>query len=144
MHFLRNVFAWVLASLFGYVMASSFSTCFVLADLAALGAEIPLGQWVSTIWSDIVGTHLYGVVIAAGFAVAFFIASLVKAMVPVLARVAYPVAGAAAVFTALSLIVMMTEIMPLGGARTQVGYLFQLFAGALGGFAFELLRPKVD
>ncbi len=144
MHFLRNVFAWALASGFGYVMASAFSTHFVLADLAALGAPIDLGQRLSATWADIQGTFAYGFVIAIGFAVAFFVASLVKAMLPMLAPVAYPIAGAAAVFAALSLIIMQVEQMPLSGARSDIGYLFQIFAGALGGFAFELLRPKVD
>ncbi len=144
MHFLRNVFAWALASGFGYVMASAFSTHFVLADLAALGAPIELAQRFSATWADIQGTFAYGIMIEIGFAIAFFVASLAKAMLPMLASVAYPIAGATAVFVTLSLIVILVEQMPLSGARSDIGYMFQIFAGALGGFAFELFRPKVD
>ncbi|MCI5046544.1 MAG: hypothetical protein MRY59_03495 [Aquisalinus sp.] len=144
MRFFGNVFAWLMAALLGYIFASTFSTHFVLQDLAALGAPITLEQRVSTSWADILGTWQYGIVISAAFALAFFVASLVKAVIPFLARIAYPVAGAAAIYTALSLMEAQFGTVPIGGARSDLGFLFQVFAGGLGGLAFEALRPKTE
>ncbi|WP_306251835.1 hypothetical protein [Parvularcula sp. IMCC14364] len=144
MRFFGNMFAWLIAGGIGYVLASSFSTQFVLQDLAALGAPITVEQRVSSTWSDILGAWQYFVVVLAAFAVGFFIASLVKAYIPFLARVAYPVAGAAAIAAALSLMKINFGIIPVIGAQTDLGFLFQVFAGGLGGLAFEALRPKKD
>ncbi len=142
MGFFRNVFAWVLAAMLGYLAASTFSTHFVLADLAALGAPITIQQRISTTLSDLLGTYQYLAVILLGYAVAFFVASLVKAMLPMLGRIAYPVAGAFAIWAALSLMEWQYGTVPIGGGRSDIGFLFQILAGGIGGLAFEVLRPK--
>ena len=61
-----------------------------------------------------------------------------------LAPIAYPVAGAAAMFTAVYLIenvVVGGGTGALGGARDGVGMALQAVAGLLGGITFAKMRP---
>ena len=144
MHFLKNVFAWVIAGVVAYLFASAFSTHFVLAQLVELGAPVAFSDRLSTTIEDIQATIFYGFVITAAFAIAFYVASIAKVFLPLLARGAYPIAGASAIWLALTVMEMQFDIIPISGAQSQIGFAFQILAGILGGLTFELLRPKTD
>ena len=139
MRFFGNVFAWLVAVGVAYIFASTFSTQFVLATNVG---NVPFGMRVASTLRDIQGTTLYAIVIALGFLVAFIIASLLKAVLPFLSAVAYPIAGGAAIATALGLMFLQFGQVPVSGAVYMPGFIFQIVAGAIGGLAFEMLRPK--
>ena len=144
MRFFSNLLAWLAAAAVGYVFASAFSTNVVLSDLAALGAPVTLADRAEATLQDILGTYQYFAVFLVAYLIAFYIASLVKSWLPLLARVAYPVAGAAAIALALTLMELNYDVIPIGGGRSSFGFLLQALAGAIGGIAFELLRPRND
>ncbi len=142
MRFGGIVISWLVAAVVGYACASAASTFITLNQLASLGAEVSLSTRLSSTWADILGLTSYLMVIAIGFLAAFYIASLVKAFIPVLAPIAYPIAGAGAIMTALELMKWQFDIYPIAGAQDPIGYWMQIAAGAIGGLVFELLRPK--
>lgn len=141
MRFFGNLWAWALASIVGYVCGSIFSTQFVLSGLSQF-TDITLQDRINSSMTDLVQMNMYLMVIAIGFAIAFFVASLVKAVLPFLSAIAYPVAGAAAIWLALTLMFMQFDVVPIIGAQSTMGFIFQLLAGAIGGLTFEFFRPK--
>ncbi|MGV6801108.1 MAG: hypothetical protein ACWA5L_04220 [bacterium] len=139
MRFISNIYAWILASVSAYLLASFFSTEFVLAGL---GVKVSLMDNITSVMRDIVGLYAYLLVMALGFALAFFVASIVKAFLPFLSVIAYPVAGAAAILTILQIMQAQFDVIPISGALSQAGLVAQLMAGAMGGVVFEWMRPK--
>lgn len=137
-----NLFAWLVASGIAYVAAAALSQLIVLNGLAELGAPVSAMVRLRSTLDAIIGTPLFLIVIGIGFALAFFVASLIKAALPVLAGIAYPVAGGAAMVAILELMRLQFEVYPILGAQEPLGYALQVLAGALGGVAFELTRPK--
>ncbi|NHK28303.1 hypothetical protein FF098_010335 [Parvularcula flava] len=146
MRFFGNIFAWVLASAIAYAFASIFQTQMVLAQLADLGATITFDTRLETTLSDLAGLWLYSIVIATGFAIGFFVASLVKALLPFLSPIAYIVAGVASLALALFLMEVFVpgNEIPISSAQRTTGYILQLVAAGIGGLVFELARPKRD
>jgi len=135
---------FIAAAVSAYLLGSIFNTQFVIGA-HTLGGE-PLstgfGDRLNMTLADIIGTALYLVIIAIGFAIAFIIASLLKRVLPALASVAYPIAGAAAIGVALGLMYMNFQTVPISGARSTVGFLAQMLAGAFGGWVFGKLQGE--
>lgn len=144
MRTLGLIFAWGLSAVVAYVLAAIASQQVVLAGVNAY-ESVSLSENVSTTLSAIVaqpiGT-LYFLVIAVGFLVAFYVANLVKAVVPALSGIAYPTAGAVAIVAALVLMRAQYDIVPILGAQSAYGFWLQVLAGVIGGVVFEIARPK--
>ena len=137
----RIVFGFTAAALAAYITGSILNTQFVIG-VHTLGGEplsTGLGDRLNMTLADISGTLAYLIIIAIGFAIAFVIASLLKRLLPGLAGVAYPIAGAAAIGVALGLMYMIFQSVPISGARGTVGFLAQMLAGGLGGWVFGKL-----
>lgn len=137
-------FAWLAASVAAYVLAAIASHQVVLSGVDAY-KDVPLALNVRTTLDAIVAQPIgtqYLAVIAIGFLVAFYIANLVKAALPVLSRIAYPTAGAAAIVTALVIMRAQFDIVPILGAQSTYGFWLQIAAGVIGGIVFEIARPK--
>ncbi|MEL7042973.1 MAG: hypothetical protein AAGL90_15745 [Pseudomonadota bacterium] len=140
--FPRTLGAWLASGIGSYVLAALFSQFVVLMGLMGLGLEISLLDNVSSMTHAVLHMVPYLVVILLGFAIAFGVARGVKQIVPNLAIIAYPVAGAAAIGAALSLMYLRFGVFPILGAQETYGLLMQMAAGAVGGLIFERLRPK--
>ena len=144
MRVLGSFFAWALASLVAYVLAGVASQQVVLAGVDAY-REVPLGLNARTTLAALVALPigaLYLGVIALGFVLAFYVASLVKAALPRLSGIAYPTAGAVAIVVALVLMRARYDVVPILGAQTTYGFWLQVAAGVIGGIVFEIVRPK--
>jgi hypothetical protein len=140
----RTLIAFIVAVVVGFLLASVLHSQFVLARLSAVGAEIGMGDRLAMTLGDILGLGgSYGLIIGIALAVGFLVAWIVKRCVKRLASVAYPLAGAAAIALALFLMHLQFEMTPVAGARGPLGFLAQCLAGALAGFVFAQLRPKV-
>lgn len=139
----RTVAAFVAAVLAGFAAASIFHSQFVLAGLSGVGAKIGLGDRLRMTGGDLIGLlPSYGAVLAIALVLGFLAAWIVKRWLKPLAPVAYPLAGAAAVATALWVMHRQFEMTPIAGARGAAGFLFQCAAGALAGLVFAQLRPR--
>ncbi|MDP1627735.1 hypothetical protein [Parvibaculum sp.] len=133
----KIVLAFVLAVVVTTVLGSIAHTQFVLAGLADVGADVSLSDRLSMTAHDIVGMGpLYGAIIGLGFVVAMLAGALVFRLAGTQRTLIYVVAGAAAVAVALTTMGIVYDITPIAGARSTLGFVTQMVAGALGGFAF--------
>ncbi|MEM8987130.1 MAG: hypothetical protein AAGC95_10435 [Pseudomonadota bacterium] len=141
---MRTVLSYLLGVAVAYIAASAASTHFVLNGLAEIGAPSSLSVRFETTLRDIAGLTAYAGVIAIGFLVAFPVGALIRRVLSAPRWVAYPLAGAAAIFAALGLMALQFGMTPIGGANSAAGFAAQCFAGALGGLVFALSVPKRD
>ncbi|MGE0408166.1 MAG: hypothetical protein AB7P23_02760 [Amphiplicatus sp.] len=139
----RMIGAFVAAAAVAYVAAVVFFTQQVIAKQAAVGARYTLSQQAETYLANFTGLGLYGAVLTTGLLIGFLVGALARRFVRPLARIAYPLAGAAAVWTAITLIETRLGggAGVIGGARDALGLALQCGAGALGGVVFAALRP---
>lgn len=146
MRILVYIPAYLLGTASAYVFASGFYTQQVVAKQAAFGADYTLAQQGQVYWENFIGlAPAYGVVLAVALLLGFLVAAVVKRILTPLAPVAYPLAGAAAVFTAIWLIdhtIGEGGVGAIGGARDALGLGLQCLAGFIGGAVFASLRPR--
>jgi hypothetical protein len=149
----RALLAFVAAGFVGYIVAIVFATSANLINLAGIGARIGIVDVLRTLAFDLWGMTprfelaRYGNVMLIGFAIAFPVAALLRAAVMRaggLRRVApflYPLAGAVAVGTGLTIMFQQYEVTAVAGAR-GLGFWAQCLAGAIAGLVFQrvLLR----
>ncbi|MEO1241642.1 MAG: hypothetical protein AAFX54_07005 [Pseudomonadota bacterium] len=136
--------AFIASSAITYTLASAFYTQQVLAKQAAIGAVYTAGQQAATYFDNFLGlAPAYGAVLTAALLIGFVVAAFVKRVLKPLAPVAYPVAGAAAVFTAIWSIENLVAgggVGAMGGARDGLGVALQCLAGGIGGSVFAVTR----
>jgi hypothetical protein len=139
---LRTGPAWATAVLVTTVMASMIQSWQVQAGLIDLGVTIPPGLAVETALRDFSGLALpVLVVFGVALALAFAAAALLKPRLPLLAPIAWPLAGAAAIGTTLGFMHAQFNMTPLAGARGTDGFILFCAAGAVGGTIFAWLKP---
>jgi CBS domain containing-hemolysin-like protein len=143
MTFVKTAVAFLISVAVTFIAASIANTQFVLAGLSDIGADITPEVRLHSTLSDLVGLAPgYSAVIALSFIIAFTVAWGVKRIIPVLAAVAYPIAGAAAVASALfGMNAAFDGLWLIPSARSDIGFALQCGAGALGGLVYESLRP---
>ena len=139
---LRMIGAWLSSGIASYIVAALFSQLVVLVGLMQLGLNISISDNLFSLAHAVANMVPYLVVILIGFAIAFGVAWGVKQFAASLSGVAYPIAGAAAIGTALGLMYLAFGVFPILGAQETYGLILQILAGALGGLVFERLRPK--
>lgn len=116
-----------------YIFGTAVNSQFVMNGH---GVPIAWSDRLNMTMFDISNMLLYFVVIAVSFLLAFLIAALLKRLLPNLANIAYPIAGAAAIGTVLGLMYVMFQTVPISGARSAMGFLAQMVAGGFGGWIF--------
>ena len=128
---LRRTLVFIAAVVATCVLASLFSTQFVLAGLQGIGIPIPFAD---------LGI-LKALVPLAGIAllIAFLIAGLAVAKIGGNRNAWFAVGGFAAMVALLMIIKAALGVMPVSGARSIAGILFQGIAGGVGGVLFAYL-----
>lgn len=138
---LRFLFGLFAGGVAAYVVGTILNSQFVMN---AHPVSVSVGDRFNMTMFDISNMGLYLVIILVSFLIAFLIAAVLKRFLPRMSRVAYPIAGAAAIGTSLGLMYIMFQTVPISGARSALGFLAQVLAGAIGGWVFGkvLLRKK--
>lgn len=140
----RTALAFLSSAFTAYILAAAFYTHQILAKQAAIGAIYTAAQQAETYWSNAVGLWAYGIVIAVALGIGFLTAAAVKRVLRPLAPLAYPLAGATAILTALVLIESQlgggAGIM--GGALSAFGMALQAVAGLIGGVVFHIVKDE--
>jgi len=141
---LRRLGALLAATLATLVSASLAHSHFVQRELLALGIEIPWTARIGAVLRDLFGlAPAFGGIIFLALLIGFSIAGLLRRRWSVPATIAYPLAGWAALATALFVMKLIFTFSPLAGARTPFGFLAMSFAGAIGGLVFAWFpQPK--
>jgi hypothetical protein len=150
----RALLAYLAAFAACYLLAISFATAANLVNLAAIGARLSAGDvvrtWLFDLWGMTPRWELarYGNVMLIAFALAFPVAALLRAGVvrsglrPV-APLLYPLAGAVAIGTGLTIMFNQYEVTAVAGAR-GLGFWAQCLAGGIAGFVFERVFARGD
>ncbi|MDX1569193.1 MAG: hypothetical protein R3200_01820 [Xanthomonadales bacterium] len=139
----RRLWPYLLSVLATSALAAGASTQFVLAELGALGVDVPLVDRVAATVHDMIGMFpTYAPIIAVGFLIALWVAALLGRRWPGVRGALFTLAGASAVLAALGAMEWSFGIMPVAGARTAGGLLAQALAGAVGGWLYARLSPS--
>ena len=138
---IRNVFGFVVAVMAATVLASIFSTQFVVAGLQAIGVEIPFGTRVSMTVTDLALLRIYLIMGGTAMLVAFVVAGACARWLRGSRQVWFAAAGFAALTCVLMLVESLLGAMLIAGARSPPGLLSQGVAGAFGGWVFARLTP---
>ncbi len=129
----RIFLGFIAAILTAYLIGTILNAQFVIA---AHNVPVSLAdRWNMTAF-DVSNMLLYLMVIGIGFLIAFLIAAVLKRFLPMLAAIAYPLAGAVAIGAALGLMYIQFQTVPISGARSGFGFFAQMLAGAVGGWVF--------
>jgi hypothetical protein len=140
---LRSAPAWSAAVLATTAIASMIQSWQVQSGLIDLGVEIPAGLALETALRDFTGLLApLLLVFGIGLLLAFALAGLLRPRVPLLAPIAWPLAGASAIAAVLVLMHAQFQMTPLAGARGADGFVLFCLAGAIGGFVFGWLKPR--
>ena len=149
---IRTVFAYIASVLVTYVTAAVAQSQFILARQEALiGKSIPVSDRLAFTWSDLIGLAVpsalplsYPMIIGVALLIAYPVAALVGRILKPLRAIRYPAAGAAALFSMLSLMDAAFGAMPISGASTFGGLLSQAAAGGVGGLLFQALHAQSE
>lgn len=137
MRIVRIAVSWLIAVIVTTGLISFIHSLRIQYGLAELGIALPLGLRLQTIGRDFIGlAPTLGGVVAIALAIGFAVAALLKSRLPLLAFIAYPLAGAVAVFVALAAMHYAYDITPIAGARGSFGLPLFALAGAVGGWIF--------
>ncbi|CAO1654191.1 hypothetical protein [Parasphingorhabdus sp. NYA22] len=137
--FVRWILGLIAAALATYIVGSVLNSQSVIAmhDI-----PVSIGDRLNMTLFDISNMVAYLAIIAIALLAGFLIATILKRFLPNLARVAYPIAGAAAIAVTLGAMYMVFQTIPISGARSTMGFLGQVFAGALGGWVFARIAVR--
>lgn len=135
---MRRVLAFIAAVVLATLWGSVEQTQSNLANLVALGADIPFALRLQTTFTDILGFGpLYAAVVTATFLVAFPIA----ARLPGPRSVWFALAGLAGLIAAIRLIdVSVPPPVLIAATRGTPGLIAMTAGGALGGLLYVWLR----
>jgi hypothetical protein len=142
---LRYLIAFIISVMAASIIASMFSTQFVVASLRELGVEIPTATRLAMTFGDLASVRFLGIIFGMCFLIGFIVAAVAKHYVGGSRLSWYTVAGGLSYTATLLLIEQILQLMPIAGARTIEGMFTQGLAGAMGGFIFaQLTKPKLD
>ncbi|MEH6716775.1 hypothetical protein [Parasphingorhabdus flavimaris] len=131
--FIRWILGLTAAALVTYVIGTALNSQSVIAmhDIS-----VSVGDRLNMTLFDISNMVAYLAIITIALLIGFLIATLLKRFLPNLARVAYPIAGGAAMAVVLGAMYMVFQTIPVSGARSTMGFLSQVLAGGIGGWVF--------
>jgi hypothetical protein len=133
----RRLIALLVATLVTTALTSLGHSLFVQQGLSDLGVELPFGTRAGTVVRDFTGLlPALGAVAFIALALGFLIASLLRRRWSVPTAIAFPLAGWAAMATALTLMRLFYGFAPLAGARSLLGFLVLSAAGLVGGMVY--------
>jgi len=142
---LKYAVAFTAAVLFSSVLGSIFSTQFVIASLQSIGAEVTLGTRLTLTIKDLGILQTLSLAISASFFIAFLIAGALNRLVGGNRTFWFIFAGLSSITCLLLMMGWHLQLMPIAGARSNLGLAFQALAGGFGGWLFsKLTKPKVD
>ncbi len=140
----KTVLIFILSALIATLVASLFSTQFVIAALESSGAHVGWGARLNMTLYDLGHLGLlYGIFIFIGLAIAFLVAALIHRFVKTKRPLIYVLAGMTCFVVMLYLMQAVFFGVPIiAGARTTMGLVFQALAGGLAGYVYARLTTQ--
>lgn len=142
-NFLKIVIHFFVSGGLAAILACLAHTQFVLHELALLDINITFSDRLHMSIQDILGLlPTYGSIVLIGFFLAFLTTWLIRKFTPLTSWHLYTLAGSVAMLAILILMENLLNLAFLAGARTSMGMLFQVIAGAIGGALFAFFRKQ--
>jgi len=135
----RKLSAFLAATALTAILASLFSTQFVIAGLVGIDVNVPFGTRVRMSLSDLGILPALLAATAACFIVGFPIAAWCRDHFGGRRLAWFALAGGSALVVELLIMKATLGIMPVGGARSLAGLACQGIAGAAGGVLYARL-----
>ena len=137
----------VLAFIVGWVMLIFLfiftATQFNLAEIAALGLNVPFADRLATTAHDLVGgLPLIATIFGFGFIIAMPITGVIARWVKILPHVAHALGGFAGVGVTLLALKALFAITPIGAARDTDGFIALCLSGAVAGYVYSALKAR--
>ena len=141
---LRAILAFIVAVVVTDVALAAVNATFVIAELQALGIDVPPGARLSTMFGDALGiAPTFVPVLVIGYAIAFIVAwAVARWLLPGRQGIGYPLAGATCVLVVVVAVGQMYQTHPIPATRSLAGMLSVVACGALGGWLFHLLLGR--
>ena len=137
----------VLAFIVGWVILIFLfiftATQFNLAEIAALGLNVPFADRLATTAHDLVGgLPLIATIFGFGFIIAMPITGVITRWVKILPHVAHALGGFAGVGVTLFALKALFAITPIGAARDIDGFIALCLSGAAAGYVYSALKAR--
>ena len=135
---------FLVATIVTVVLACLLQTQMVLLELSKLDVQISFSKRAYMSWQDLAGLiPSYGIVILIGLAIGFGIAKLIRRYTSLKSSRLYIFAGATVMAVILIAMQPVLGVTLIAGARSGLGIMLQIIAGATGGFCFMRLRNPI-
>jgi len=134
------ILSFIVAALSAAILASLFSTQFVVTGLQEVAVVIPFATRMKMTLGDLAILKTLLPIIVLCFTVAFTIASLCYKKWHGKRQLWFGIAGGCALVSVLLGMSFAMQLMPVAGARTVFGLITQFIAGAAGGLIFARLH----
>ena len=137
----------LLAFIVGWVMLVFLfiftATQFNLAELTALGLNVPFADRLATTVQDMVGgLSLVAAFFGSGFLIAMPITGVIARWVKILPHVAHALGGFTGVGVTLFALKALFEFTPIGAARDMDGFIALCLSGAIAGYVYSALKAR--
>jgi hypothetical protein len=137
----------VLAFIVGWVMLIFLfiftATQFNLAEITALGLNVPFADRLATTAHDLVGgLPLIATIFGFLFIIAMPITGIIARWVKILPHVAHALGGFAGVGVTLFALKALFAITPIGAARDIDGFIALCLSGAVAGYVYSALKAR--
>ena len=147
---MKNIFPrrqTVLAFIVGWVMLIFLfiftATQFNLAEIAALGLNVPFADRLATTAHDLVGgLPLIATIFGFVFIIAMPITGIMARWVKIFPHVAHALGGFAGVGVTLFALKALLAITPIGAARDIDGFIALCLSGAVAGYVYSALKAR--
>lgn len=141
---LARIVTWALAVLLTYSLATLFATQSVISHLGDMGIPMSLGERLQMSASDQLGmTGMFLPLIAAGMLIAMLVAGWLGRHHPQRRTQLFMLAGAVAMLSIHLALNWSFDITLVAVARSPLGLLSQVLAGAAGGYLFTRLKTTL-
>ena len=119
------------------------ATQFNLAEITALGLNVPFADRLATTAQDLVGgLPLIATIFGFGFLIAMPVTGVIARWVKILPHVAHALGGFVGVGVTLFALKALFAITPIGAARDIDGFIVLCLSGAVAGYVFSALKAR--
>ena len=119
------------------------ATQFNLAEIAALGLNVPFADRLATTAQDLVGgLPLIATIFGFGFLIAMPVAGMIARWIKILPHVAHALGGFTGVAVTLFTLKALVAITPIGAARDINGFVALCLSGAIAGYIYSALKAR--
>ena len=119
------------------------ATQFNLAEIAALGLNVPFADRLTTTAQDLVGgLPLIATIFGFGFLIAMPVTGIIARWVKILPHVAHALGGFVGVSVTLFALKTLFAITPIGAARDMDGFVALCLSGVIAGYVYSALKAR--